>query len=141
MSVHNRGHLKKDHFCQHCWKQFISKSGLFNIVGKPWVSPVANPPKYLRVICKSCRLLIEISQSQHYGMIKRRFWLVDCHRNLVVRPMKWIVHTYFFVESGLWFRNSYERVSDILCKSLVFINSSQNNFININLCLNELDNY
>ena len=26
----------------------------------------------------------------------RRFWLVDCHRNLVVGPSKWIVHTNYF---------------------------------------------
>ena len=37
----------------------------------------------------------------------------------------------YFGGYGLWFRISYELVSDFLCKSLAFINYSQNNSMNI----------
>ena len=79
-----------------------------------------------------------VSQSQHYIIIKRRFWLVDLHCNLV-RLIKWVVHTKYFGGFALRYRNFYERVSDRLYQSVAFSNLSQNNSMNI-LCLKELDN-
>ena len=55
--------------------------------------------------------------------LKRRFWLVDCHRYLLLEPIKWFAHTNYFTPIFWWVfprvissrRNQPWVSDDVLC--------------------------